>query len=207
MFKLLKVIILSFCLISSSCSESGYNLNPLAQDAVILAFGDSLTYGTGAKSDTESYPAILEQRSGRVVVNAGIPGEISQAGLARLPSMLADLEPDLVVLCHGGNDILRRLNKTQLKSNLNEMIQLIKASGAQVVLVAVPMFGFGLSVPDLYPELAQQHQLPIEMTVLKDIVSDPTLKSDQIHPNSKGYTVFGQRVFDLLQQSRAFKAY
>jgi acyl-CoA thioesterase-1 len=205
MFKLLKVIILSLCL--ASCSEVNYSLNPLAQDAVILAFGDSLTYGTGADIDTESYPAILELRSGRVVVNAGVPGEISQAGLERLPSMLEALEPDLVVLCHGGNDILRRLDKTQLKSNLNEMIQLIKASGAQVVLVAVPMFGFGLTVPDLYPELAQQHQLPIEMTVLTDIVSEPTLKSDQIHPNSKGYDVFGQRVFNLLQQSSAFKHY
>jgi lysophospholipase L1-like esterase len=179
----------------------------MAQDAVILAFGDSLTYGTGAKSETESYPAILEIRSGRIVVNAGIPGEISQAGLARLPKLLEELEPDLVVLCHGGNDILRRLDKTQLKSNLNEMIALIKASGAQVVLVAVPIFGFGMSVPDLYPELAQQHQIPIEMAVLKDIVSDPALKSDQIHPNSKGYTVFGQHVFTLLQQAGAFKGY
>lgn len=182
-------------------------MNPLAQDAVILAFGDSLTYGAGAKSHTESYPAILEKSSGRIVVNAGISGEVSLAGLARLPRLLKELEPDLVVLCHGGNDILRRLDKSQLKSNLNEMITLIKASGAQVVLVAVPMFGFGLSVPDLYSELAVQHRVPIEMSVLTEIVSDPTLKSDQIHPNSKGYAVFGQRVFTLLQHAGAFNAY
>jgi len=201
MLKLLKLLILSLCL--AGCSEHSDTLLPLAPDAVILAFGDSLTYGTGANSDTESYPAILEEYSDRIVVNAGVPGEISQAGLARLPRVLAALEPDLVVLCHGGNDILRRLDEVQLKSNLNNMIQLIKASGAQVVLVAVPMFGFGLTVPDLYPELAQQHQLPIEMTVLTDVVSDTSLKSDQIHPNAEGYDVFGQAIFKLLQQAGA----
>ena len=201
MLKRLSVIL--FCFYLSACSETTYNLTPLEPEAVILAFGDSLTYGSGANSATESYPAIVEQLANRRVLNAGIPGEISQVGLTRLPHLLDTLSPDLVILCHGGNDILQRRDQAQLKANLNEMIQLIKANGAEVVLVAVPMFGFGLTVPDLYSELAQQYELPIDMTVLKDIVSDPKLKSDQVHPNAKGYALFGQRVFRLLQAAGA----
>lgn len=201
MLKLLTVFLFSLYL--SACSDDIYPLTPLKNDAVILAFGDSLTYGSGADSQSESYPTMIAHYSGRQVINAGVPGEISQAGLARLPTLLQTTNPDLVILCHGGNDILRRLDKTQLKANLNAMIELIKASGAEVVLVGVPMFGFGLTVPELYRELAHHYALPLENTVLADIVSDPVLKSDQVHPNAKGYELFGQRIFSLLQQAGA----
>ena len=105
-----------------ACSISQPSLSPLAKDAVILAYGDSLTFGTGANSDTESYPAVLAQLTQRRVVNAGIPGEVSSEGLERLTSMLEQHQPDLVVLCHGGNDLIRRLDKRQLQNNLNQMI-------------------------------------------------------------------------------------
>ena len=108
------------CLLAflTACSSSQPGLSPLADDAVILAYGDSLTFGTGANSDTESYPAVLAQLTQRQVVNAGVPGEISSEGLDRLTTMLEQHQPDLVILCHGGNDLIRRLDKHQLKSNL-----------------------------------------------------------------------------------------
>ena len=131
-----------------ACSSSQPSLSPLAKDAVILAYGDSLTFGTGANSDTESYPAVLAQLTQRRVVNAGIPGEVSSEGLERLTSMLEQHQPDLVVLCHWGNDLIRRLDKRQLQNNLNQMIELIKQHNAQVVMIAVPTIGLGLTVPD-----------------------------------------------------------
>jgi acyl-CoA thioesterase I len=200
-----RLSILCFVLLFAACSTSDPEprLSPLTQNGIILAFGDSLTFGTGAKSETESYPAVLQQLTGRSVVNAGIPGEISAAGLKRLPNVLAEVKPALVILCHGGNDILRRLDKTQLANNLEQMVQLIKASGADVVLVGVPTFGFGLVIPDLYPQLAEKYQLANDMEILAELVSQPSLKSDQIHPNSKGYDLFGQQIHVLLTKAGA----
>ena len=200
-----RLSILCFVLLFAACSTSDPEprLSPLTQNGIILAFGDSLTVGTGAKSETESYPAVLQQLTGRSVVNAGIPGEISAAGLKRLPNVLAEVKPALVILCHGGNDILRRLDKRQLANNLEQMVQLIKASGADVVLVGVPTFGFGLVIPDLYPQLAEKYQLANDMEILAELVSQPSLKSDQIHPNSKGYDLFGQQIHVLLTKAGA----
>lgn len=185
-----------FCLIS--CSDSLPTLKPLAGNAVILAFGDSLTFGTGANSQTESYPAVLQQLIGRTVINAGVPGEISQEGLLRLPMILEQTKPDLVVLCHGGNDLIRQLGNEQLKNNLEKMISLIQKSGAQVLLIAVPRFSITLTVPDLYTELATAYKLPIELTILPELERNAAMKSDTIHPNTMGYKLLAERVSKLI---------
>lgn len=185
-----------FCLIS--CSDSLPTLRPLASNAVILAFGDSLTFGTGANSQTESYPAVLQQLTGRTVINAGIPGEISQQGLLRLPIILEQTKPDLVVLCHGGNDLIRKLGNDQLKNNLEKMIHLIQKSGADVLLIGVPRFSLTLAVPDLYTELATAYNLPAELTILPELEGNSAMKSDTIHPNARGYKLFAERISGLI---------
>ena len=124
MFAILRLALLFIFLLLSACSNET-PLNPLRDDAIILAFGNSLTYGTGAKPNF-SYPAQLEKLINRKVINAGIPGEISSKGLRRLPALLSTHKPDLVILCHGANDILRKLDLNNTKSNLQNMISLIK---------------------------------------------------------------------------------
>src|ERR1700675_2661914 len=117
-------LLAAFALLASGCGQQS-KLAPLPADAVILAFGDSLTDGTGANED-ESYPAQLARLTGRRVVREGIPGEVSEAGLARLPAALDEHRPRLLLLCHGGNDFLRRLPKEKAADNARAMIRLAR---------------------------------------------------------------------------------
>jgi acyl-CoA thioesterase I len=195
--------VLSLCLAAGACTRTP-QLQPLSSDAVILAFGDSLTYGTGAVKG-EDYPSVLQQLTGRRVINAGIPGEVSSVGLKRLPALLQRHRPALVIICHGGNDILRRQNLAHTRENIQHMIDLARASGAEVVLVGVPQFGIFLSPAPFYDELAEHNALPIEASVLSVILRNPSLKSDQIHPNAAGYQLLAEKLADLLAESGAIE--
>lgn len=189
-------------LLGAACSERPPRLAPLAADAVVLAFGDSLTYGSGANS-SESYPAVLSRLIGRTVINAGVPGEVSADGLKRLPGLLAEHRPQLVILCHGGNDLLRKQDEALLAANLAAMVQQVKAQGASVLLIGVPKPGLGLEVPALYAQLARTQQLPYEGKIMAKIEGDRALKSDLIHPNAAGYRLLAQRLQALLGEAGA----
>lgn len=180
--------------------EKPVDTQRLENDAVVLAFGDSLTYGYGAVE--QSYPKQLQTLIGRKVINAGISGEVSTSGLKRLPKLLEAYRPALVILCHGGNDILRRSSKEKLRSNLNAMIRLCIESGAQVLLVGVPGFGLlGLETVPLYEEIAKEQGVLYEGGILEKIENDPALKSDQIHPNRLGYRQMAEAFAGVLNDS------
>ena len=203
-----KYIVLVFLLLAIiagdsqvACSDD-VKLPRLANNAVILAFGDSLTYGTGAEQ-TESYPVVLEQLIGRRVVNAGIPGEETGEGLSRLPQVLQKEKPALMIICHGGNDLLRLLNQQQAANNLRAMIRLAQERGIAVIMIAVPSPGLSLSPPSFYREIATEMKIPIEEKALPTILSDGTFKSDYIHPNAAGYRRLAESIAALLKRSGA----
>jgi len=185
----------------ASCGKPP-KLPALAPDAVVLAFGDSLTYGTGASED-ESYPAQLAHMIGRKVARAGVPGEVSADGLKRLPDALDEHEPRLLLLCHGGNDFLRRFSKQQVAANVRAMIGLARARGIAVVLIGTPEPGLAVSPPEFYSEIAREFGIPYESGVIGKILRDASLKSDPIHPNARGYRLIAERVAEVLKISGA----
>ena len=193
--------LLAALLLASGCGQQA-KLPALPADAVVLAFGDSLTYGTGANED-ESYPAQLARLTGRRVVSEGVPGEVSASGLARLPEVLDEYRPRLLLLCHGGNDFLRRLPKEQVAENLRAMIRLAKSRGIDVLLIGTPEPGFTLSPAAFYAEVAKEFRIPYEGEVLGKILRDGNLKADQVHPNARGYRLMAERVYELLRKSGA----
>lgn len=175
---------------------------PLPPNTVVLALGDSITYGTGA-SQGEDYPARLAALTGWQVVNAGVPGDVAAGGRERLPGLLAEHHPRLVIVELGGNDFLRKTEPAVIKMQLDAILTEIKAAGVPVVVIGVPrpsLIGVvsGLNADPLYKELAKQHQAVLVEEVLPKVLSDPALKSDQIHPNAEGYAVLTREVHAAL---------
>lgn len=174
----------------------------LSDSDIIVAFGDSLTHGTGTSLE-QAYPAILSRLISRTVINAGIPGETTGEGLERLPDMLEEHQPKLVLLCLGGNDMLRRQGNGQTESNLRAMIQAIQSRGASVVLIGVPEPKLFSGPPELYEKLADEFSVPYEGEVFNDVLKDNRLKSDPIHANAEGYRVVAERLAELLKETGA----
>jgi len=191
-----------FLLLLAGCGPSVPKIAHLAPDAAILAFGDSLTYGTGAAPGA-SYPDRLQTLLGRAVIRAGIPGETTAESLARLPEVLDESGPRLLILCIGGNDFLRGMGEQQAADNIRAMIRLAREKGAEVVLIGVPKFGLMVTPPKFYQKIAGEFHIPYEGEVMHKILLRRELKADEVHPNAEGYRVFAEAVAALLKKSGA----
>ncbi len=188
----------------AACGDPQPRLTPIFPDGVILAFGDSLTEGVGANKG-ESYPDYLQQLSGRKVVNAGVRGELSAQGLRRLPALLDEVQPKLLILCHGGNDILRRKPKDQARENLRAMISEAQSRGIDVVLIGVPEFSLlSLESAPLYEELAREMGLVYEGGIVPELESDRSVKVDRVHFSGEGYRRMAVAIHNLLKERGAF---
>ena len=190
---LLSIVIL----IASGCGEKNSSLSPLSSSSVILAYGDSLTYGYNVKR-SESYPAKLEVLTGISVINSGVSGEVSAQGLKRLPKVLDEHHPQLLILCHGGNDLLRKMDLEEMESNIRGMIQLSLDRDIPVILLGVPKPGIFLSSFDVYKKIANSMNIIFIDDLISDVLGDKSLKSDSIHPNKKGYNVMAEEIYSLL---------
>ncbi|MGB0722666.1 MAG: arylesterase [Gammaproteobacteria bacterium] len=202
--RLLRLLLLISLLWLTACGGGDPRLTPLDDDAVVLAFGDSLTHGTGASAD-QSYPAVLQELIGHTVIRSGVPGEVSAKGLERLDSVLDEHQPALVLLCHGGNDLLQRKDKGRMRANLQAMIERIRERGAEVVLIGVaapiPFF----SAAEHYERVAEETGVAFQGSIIGDVLGDADLRSDQVHPNAQGYRRMAEAVAELLREHGALR--
>jgi acyl-CoA thioesterase-1 len=173
----------------------------------VVAFGDSLTAGLGLPA-SEAFPARLEARlrgEGIAVdiVNAGVSGDTTTGGLARLDWALAD-KPDFVILALGANDALRGIDPIIVRANLDKMIVKIQESGAKLLLlgmVAPPNWGaeYERAFDLIYPELAKAHGVPLYPFILEGVAMNPQLNQpDGLHPNPRGVAIMVDHVAPLL---------
>ena len=196
------ILVALWLLLAAGCGSNVPKIGKLAPADGIVAFGDSLTFGTGA-SEAESYPAVLGQLLSRSVVRAGVPGEVTEGGLARLQEVIDEHKPKLMIVCLGGNDMLRKVDETQTVSNLRAIIKTIQAQGIAVVLVGVPKPALVTSAPPFYAEIAKEFGIPYEGKIVTDILYQRDQKSDTIHPNAKGYRRMAEAIAALLKKAGA----
>ena len=179
--------------------------SPLPSGAKVLALGDSLTAPHGVQPQ-EAWPTLLGKKTGWNVINGGVSGNTSADALARLPALLEEHQPQLVLVTLGGNDMLRKQPAGQTIANLERMIEMARSKGAKVVLLATPKPSLAgavfnsLSPPDFYAEIAKDKKVPLIEDAIPKVLSDTTLKGDQIHPNAAGHATLGELIHAELKK-------
>lgn len=173
------------------------NLPPKAAGPWV-AFGDSLTQGYGANAGAD-YPAQLSKLLGIPIQNLGVAGETSVDGLKRITDVEA-LEPQVVLLCFGGNDVLQSLSREQMYSNISAMIDRLHGRGSFVVLIGIrgPSI-VGDANAKGFKRLAQQKKVMHVPNLLDGIIGTPSLMSDYVHPNDAGYGKIAERLAEELR--------
>ena len=194
-------VILTFAVACSGTKKE----TALPAGSKVLALGDSLTAPHGVKPG-EDWPTLLEQKTGWVVINAGISGNTSAQALDRLPGLLDEHQPQLVLVSLGGNDMLRKLPQEQTVTNLGRMLDLARASGAKTVLLATPKPSLAgavfnnLAPADFYADVAKDKKVPLIKDALPEVLSDTALKSQQLHPNAAGHAQIGELIYAELKR-------
>ncbi len=189
----------------SACGKRAPKAQALPAGSTVLALGDSLTSGVGATPDA-AYPAVLQSLTGWQVVNGGVSGDTTAQALSRLPALLQEHQPALVIVSIGGNDFLRQMGAAGARDTIREIIRTARAGGAQVLLVGVPQVsllaaGTGrLSDHPLYAELADELKLPLHADGWADVLSNPGLRADAVHANAQGYRQFAEGLLQTLRR-------
>ena len=200
-----KLIVFLILITLAACGSDQPENAAIPQGATVLVLGDSLSYGTGANAG-EDYPSLIAKAMNWNIVNAGVPGDTTAGGLARLPDLLNQHQPKLLIVELGGNDFLRRLPQDQTIANLKSILSLSKAQGISTVLVAIPEFNVllaavgNLSDHTMYETIAEETATPLITEVFSDVLSDKSLKADEVHPNAQGYMEVGNKMREKLKQ-------
>ena len=195
-------LLLASLVMAALAACGGAREKPLPPGSIVLVIGDSITAGYGVDA-TEAWPAQLEKLTGWRVIAAGISGDQTAGGLQRLPALLDEHSPALVIVELGGNDMLRHIPAADITAKLGAMVEKIQARSAKAVLMAAPeptALGAltGLQAAALYQDLAKRLHVAVIEKALPFVLSDAKLKLDALHPTPAGHRVLAQRAVDEL---------
>lgn len=193
-----------FLCIVLGCSAAAHAAGPL------LVLGDSLSAAHNIPQQA-GWVALLEHRLNQrgapapKVINASISGETTAGALARLPALLAQYRPSLVLVELGGNDGLRGLPPAELAANLDAIIRASRDADAKVLLLGIDLPpNYGRAYRDrfraVYSDLAQKHRVPLLPFLLDGVALQPGLmQEDGVHPTAAGQPRVLDNVWELLQ--------
>jgi acyl-CoA thioesterase-1 len=169
-----------------------------AAGEVVVFFGDSITQGYGVRPE-DSFPSLVARELGIPFVNAGVPGDTTAAGLARIERDLLAHRPRLAVVEFGGNDFLRRVPLAETLGNLDAMVRAMADQGMMVVILEVNVGLMGDPYLEGYRAVADRYGALLIEDVMRGILGNPDLKVDGIHPNARGHRRIADRVVGALR--------
>jgi len=189
-----------FVLLVGCSKEKLSKINPSSN---IIAFGDSLTFGYGAP-ENKSYPEILKKIIHINVINEGVNGNTTKDGVDRITDVIDEYNPSLIIIGLGGNDMLRKVSESEIRTNLIKMINISKSKKIQVVLLAIPkpstlaLVGY-LNDAEFYKEIAKENKVILIDGVYSTWLSKKEYKSDMIHLNEMGYEKVAEQIAEELK--------
>jgi lysophospholipase L1-like esterase len=192
--------LLCYCIIGLvNCTQKEIeNINSKGRN--IICFGDSITFGYGVDPG-QDYPSALAGKLNAPVINAGIDGDTSTEALRRLDADVLKRDPFLVIIEFGGNDFLREVPREITANNIKQMVEKIQARGAMVAIVDISAGIFMREYRQAYAAIAREKGTIFIPSILSGIITNPSMKSDFLHPNAPGYKIIAETVF------RAIKPY
>jgi len=171
--------------------------NVYSKGKSIVCFGDSITFGYGADPGGD-YCSALAKMTTFEVINAGIDGDTTTEALKRIDSDVLSRDPLLVIVEFGGNDFLRKVPEEVTLNNMREMIDKIHAKGAMVAVVDISAGMLLKQYYGAFRNLTREKDAIFIPRLLSGIITNPSLKSDFIHPNSAGYNVIAHRIYRII---------
>ena len=192
--KILKIL-LSACLVLSlaGCAKREVK-NLSSRGKNIVCFGDSITFGYGV-AQGQDYPAALAKMLNAPVINGGVDGETSSEAMGRLNKDVLEKEPLLVLIEFAGNDFLEKI---PLKTTVNNIREMARRAQAKQAMVAILDISSGLFLREYRLELqklAVEEGAIFVPSILRGIITNPSMKSDFFHPNADGYKIIAHRVY------------
>ncbi len=181
---------------------AGYFLYPqTASDSEpprVIAFGDSLTYGRGSEAGG-GYVQMLSDDLGVPIDNLGLTGDTTEGALKRI-AQVTGRKPTITIVLLGGNDFLMGVPQEKTFGNLGKIIEIIQASGAEVLLIGLePVIG-KRGERAAFDALAKKYKTAYVPNILRGIYGRLDMMSDNLHPNDKGYKLMADRIEPVLEE-------
>ncbi len=193
---LTSVFCLLFSVLSAGCVKSEIkNIDSKGEN--IICFCDSITFGYGANPG-EDYPTALGKTVKLPVINAGMDGDTTFTALERLENDVLVKSPRLVIVEFCGNDFLKKIPREDTVNNLAKIISRIQDTGAMVALVDISAGMFFKEYRQAFKKLAHKKKAIFIPAVLSRIITNPSMKSDFLHPNVRGYKIVANRIHQAI---------
>ncbi|HUR81733.1 MAG TPA: arylesterase [Thermoanaerobaculia bacterium] len=194
-----RLMSIATALLVFACSPYGKVKNLDSHGTNVIAFGDSLTAGYGAGAG-EDWPSRVSASTNIPIINAGVSGDTTESALARIDEDVIARDPRIVIVGLGGNDFLRGVPLSETEANLRAAVRRIQARGAMVVLLGFRFPSINADYGAMYERVADDEGCLLIDRVLKGILTDRRLKSDEIHPNAAGYALMATRIARPLEK-------